>query len=387
MRRKLIIAGIALAALVLGGGFLMFGGSSDNADAATQAAERRAPSVTAVRAQRREISEEVHVSGTLVPREDVMVSPEIDNLAVTEILVEEGDRVEKGQVLARLSKSAIEAERAQSEAAIAQAQAQIAETEANVAEARLALERADTLLKSKNIANAAYDQKLAVSRVSEARLRAAQHSLKVAEAQSEQVAIRLARTEIKAPTAGIISRRTIRLGAIASMNTEPSFRIIEGGAVELQADVVDSTLVRFQTGQSARVTTAGTDKPLIGTIRLISSEVDPVTRLGKLRVALPLDAKVTIGSFASGVIEVGRQTAITVPISAITVTAGKSTVQVVTDNKIATREVTTGLRSPARAEIKSGLAENELVVARAGSFLRDGDAVTPIETSDAEAAR
>jgi HlyD family secretion protein len=343
MRRKLIIAGIALAALLLGGGIFMFGGSSDNADAATQAIEHRPPSVTAVRAQRREIAEEVHVSGTLVPREDVMVSPEIDNIAVTEILVEEGDRVEKGEVLARLSKSAIEAERAQAEAAIAQAQAQIAETEANVVEAKLALERADTLLKSKNIANSAYDQKLAISRVSEARLRAAQHNLKVAEAQSEQVAIRLARTEIKAPTAGIISRRTIRLGAIASMSTEPSFRIIEGGAIELQADVVDSTLVRFQTGQSARVTTAGTDKALTGTIRLISSEVDPVTRLGKLRVALPLDAKVTIGSFASGVVEVGRQTAITVPISAITVTAGKSTVQVVSDNKIATREVATGL--------------------------------------------
>jgi HlyD family secretion protein len=387
MRRSFIIAGIALTALVLGGGFFIFGGSPDNADAATQAAERRAPSVTVVRAERREIAEEAHISGTLVPREEVMVSPEIDGLAVTEILVEEGDRVEKGQVLARLSKSAIDAEAAQAQAAIAQAQAQIAETEANVAEAKLALDRAKTLLQSKTIANAAYEQRLAVSRVSEARLRAAQHSLTVAEAQAQQVDIRLARSEIKAPTAGIISRRTIRLGAIASMNTEPSFRIIEGGAIELQADVVDSTLVRFQTGQTVHVTTAGTGTALSGTIRLISSEVDPATRLGKLRVALPLDAKVTIGSFASGVVEIGRQTAVTVPISAITVTAGKSTVQVVADNKIATREIATGLRAPTRTEVKSGLAENELVVARAGSFLRDGDAVTPIETGDAEAAR
>lgn len=386
MRRPLIIAGIALAVLILGGWFF-FGGSPENADAATQAAERRAPSVTVVRAERREIAEEAHVSGTLVPREEVMVSPEIDGLAVTEILVEEGDRVEKGQVLARLSKSAITAEAAQAQAAIAQAQAQIAETEANVAESKLALDRAKTLLQSKTIANAGYEQRLAVSRVSEARLRAAQHNLTVAQAQAQQVDIRLARTEIKAPTAGIISRRAIRLGAIASMNTEPSFRIIEGGAIELQADVVDSTLVRFQTGQTVRVTTAGTAIGLAGTIRLISSEVDPATRLGKLRVALPLDAKVTIGSFASGVVEVGRQTTVTVPISAITVTAGKSTVQVVAENKIATREVTTGLRSPTRAEVKSGLAENELVVARAGSFLRDGDAVTPLEANEAEAAR
>jgi HlyD family secretion protein len=386
MRRNIIIAGISTAALLLGGWFV-FGGSSDNADAAQPSVARRAPSVTVVRAARREIAEEVHVSGTLVPREDVMVSPEVDGLAVTEILVEEGDRVEKGEVLARLSKSAIEAETAQANAAIAQARAQIAEAQANLAESKLSLERAETLIGSKTIAKSAYDQRLAAAGVAEARLRAAEENLKVAEAQAQQTGIRLARTEIKAPTAGIISRRTIRLGAIASMVAEPSFRIIEGGAIELQADVVDNTLARFQTGQAVRVTTAGTTAPLTGTIRLISSEVDSATRLGKVRVALPLDAKVTIGSFASGVVEVGRQTAVTVPISAITVATGKSTVQIVDDTKIVTREVTVGLRSPTRAEIKTGVTENELVVARAGSFLRDGDAVTPIEANEAEAAR
>jgi HlyD family secretion protein len=171
------------------------------------------------------------------------------------------------------------------------------------------------------------------------------------------------------------------------MAAEPAFRIIEGGAVELQADVVDATLARFESGQSVRVSTTGAAEPLDGTIRLIPAEVDPATRLGRLRVALPLDAKVTIGSFASGVVEVGRQTAVTVPISAITVSDAKSTVQVVTDNKIQTREVEIGLRSPTRAEVKSGLAENELVVARAGSFLRDGDAVSPVEANGAEASR
>src|SRR5690606_21243127 len=122
-----------------------------------------------------------------------------------------------------------------------------------------------TLVQSKTIAKAAYDQRLATARVSEARLRAAEHNLKVAEAQSEQIAIRLARTEIKAPTSGIVSRRTLRIGAIASMAAEPAFRIIEGGQIELQAEVVDSTLARFQTGQTVRVTTAGTEAPLMGT--------------------------------------------------------------------------------------------------------------------------
>lgn len=385
--RRWIIIGAAAAAALLAGSWLLWGNSSDNADAATTAAERRAPTVTVVRAARREIAEEVHVSGTLVPREEVLVAPEIDGLAVTEILVEEGDRVEKGQVLARLSRAAIDAEAAQADAAIAQARAQIAEMEANLVEMQQALDRTETLLKSKTVSKAAYDQRLAAFRIAEARLNAAKHNLPVAEAQKEQISVRMARTEIKAPEGGIISRRTLKIGGIASMAGEPAFRIIEGGAVELQADVVDATLARFETGQSVRVSTTGAEEPLHGTIRLISPEVDPATRLGEVRVALPLDAKVTIGSFASGVVEIGRTMAVTVPISAITSSGGKTTVQVVTDNKIMTREVEIGLRAPTRAEVSSGLEENELVVARAGSFLRDGDAVTPIEANDAEASR
>ena len=388
MRRYLIIAAVAGVAVVLGGGFFLFGNTSDNAGAEEDAAlERRAPTVTAVRAERREISEEVHVSGTLVPREEILVGPEIDGLAVTEILVEEGDRVQKGQVLARLSRSAIEAEAAQAEAAVAQASAQIAEAEASILEMRQALERAETLIKSKTVSRAAYDQRLSAFQVAEARLNAAKHNLKVAEAQRDQVEVRLARTEIKAPEGGLVSRRTLKIGAIAAGADEPAFRIIEGGAVELQADVIDATLARLETGQAVLVSTTGSGEPLHGTIRLISPEVDSTTRLGRVRVGLPLDAKVTIGSFASGVVEVGRQTGVTVPISAITTTDGENKVQVIDNNKVVTRDVEIGLRSASRAEVTSGLKEGELIVARAGSFLRNGDAVTPVEANAAEASR
>jgi HlyD family secretion protein len=386
MRRIFIIAAVAALAVPLAG-WLFWGNAGDKADAASTTIERRPPTVTVARAQRREIAEEVHVSGTLVAREEVMVSPEVDGMAVTEILVEEGDRVTKGQVLARLSRSAVEAEGAQAEANIAQARAQIAEAQASVFENQQSLDRAKELVKTKNVSQAVYEQRMSAWQVADAKLKAAEQTLKVAEAQKQQVDLRLQRTEIKAPTAGVVSRRNIRLGAIVSMVAEPSFRLIEDGAVELQADVVDATLARFQTGQNARISAAGASEPLNGTIRLISPEVDATTRLGRVRVALPLDAKVSIGSFASGVIEVGRQTAVTVPISAVTVSAGKSTVQIVADGKIATREVQIGLRSPTRVELKSGVAEDELVVARAGSFLRDGDAVTAVETGANEVSK
>jgi HlyD family secretion protein len=373
----------ALAAICAG--FLLFAQASLAAppDAAPP---KRAPAVTVARVERRDISEEVHVSGTLVAREEILVTPEIDGLAVTEILAEEGDKVVKGQVLARLSRASLEAESAQAAATLAQSTAQIAEAQASVLETSQALQRSETLRKSGTSSAQQYDQALSAAQVAAARLNVAKETLKLGEAQKQLIDVRMARTEVRAPAAGIISRRTLRLGAIASMVADPAFRIIEDGAVELSAEVVDSTLARFKTGQNVRVLPAGFPEPLNGTIRLISAEVDPVTRLGRVRIALPVDAQPMLGAFASGVVEIGRHTALTLPISAVTFSGRNSSVQALDGNRVVTKAVTTGLRAPTRIEIVSGISESETVVARAGSFLRDGDLVTPIEPQAAQDA-
>ncbi|MGQ4272533.1 efflux RND transporter periplasmic adaptor subunit [Terrihabitans sp. B22-R8] len=376
--RPLLVVGLAFVPLA------QQGGAAEEPAAAN--AERRPPAVTVARAERREIAEEVNVSGTLVAREEVLVAPEIESVAVTEILVEEGDRVEKGQVLARLSRTSLDAEAAQVAANIAQARAQIAETEAAVQETRQALERSTTLRRSGTASAQQYDQALSASQTAEARLNAARENLKVVEAQKQLLDVRLAHTEIRAPTSGIISRRTLRLGAIASMAADPSFRIIENGDIELEAEVVDATLARFEKGQPVRVTPSGVAQALPGKIRLISAEVSPTTRLGRVRVALNDSGRAIVGTFASGIVEIGRSTTITLPLSAVTVARGKSTVQALAGEKVVTKEVTTGLRSATHIEIVSGLSENEMVVARAGSFLRDGDVVTPVELQSGEDA-
>jgi HlyD family secretion protein len=384
MRRICAISSVSAAACVAG---LLLWGQTSLAAPPAAAPEKRAPAVTIARVERQDISEEVHVSGTLVAREEVLVTPEIDGLAVTEILVEEGDEIKKGQVLARLSRTSLDAESAQAAATLAQSRAQIAEARASVLETSQALQRYETLRKSGTASAQQYDQTLAAAQVAAARLNAAQETLKLGEAQKQLIDVRLARAEIRAPAAGIISRRTLRLGAIASMVAEPAFRIIENGALELNAEVVDSTLARFKIGQKVRVLPAGFTEPLDGTIRLISAEVDPVTRLGRVRVALPAEARPMLGAFASGVVEIGRHTALTLPITAVTFSVGESSVQALDGNSVVTKAVKTGLRAPTRIEIVSGLEENETVVARAGSFLREGDLVTPIEPQAAQDAR
>ncbi len=137
----------------------------------------------------------------------------------------------------------------------------------------------------------------------------------------------------------------------------------------------------MKVGQPVAVTPAGASQALAGTIRLIAPEVDKASRLGRVRVELTGNPPVAIGSFARGVIETGRKTAVTLPLSAITYARSGATVQSVTDGKVTTKPVKLGLIGGGRAEIVSGIAEGETVVARAGTFVRDGDVITPVPTN------
>ncbi len=220
------------------------------AQGAPAAVQARPPSITVTPVRRGEIVASVIVAGTLVARDEALVVPEVEGLAIVELNAEEGDRVEKGQVLARLNRSALDVSLRQNgaqlqrvNATIAQARAQIAEAEANRVQTANALGRAQTL-RSEGITSAdVLDQRVAAARGAEARLNVARETLASAEAelastqaQRAEIELRIARSEIKAPTAGVVSRRGARLGAIASSAAaEPLFRIIADGAVELEA--------------------------------------------------------------------------------------------------------------------------------------------------------
>ncbi len=172
-----------------------------------------APVVTVVPADPREIVERAAVSGTLVPRDEILVSPEVEGLRITELLVEEGDRVAKGQVLARLSNEMIVTQEAsnaaavaRAQAAIVQAQSQIVQAEAAQVEAKLSYERAQTLIKTGNATAAVLEQRASAAQGAEGRLAAAKGGLKGAEADlataraaGAEIALRRARTDIRAP--------------------------------------------------------------------------------------------------------------------------------------------------------------------------------------------
>jgi len=381
---RLSAAGAALLTLSLGSAF--------GAEAAKASGERAAPSVTVSTVARQPITDTVIVTGTLVPREEIVVAVQIEGHAINEILVEEGDRVTAGQVLARLSREIIDSALAQNKAQIARAEAGIAsarssivEAEANLAQAQSSFQRTQAL-RNQGIASAeTYDLRQAAAQQTEARVLVAREQLRLAEAdkalaeaQRGEWMIRSARTEIKAPADGIISRRTARIGSIATSVGEPLFRIIKDGAIELEADVAETNLARMAIGQKATVRPAGRDVDLAASVRLIAPEITKTTRLGRVRLALDKPDGLTIGSFGRGIIEISRKDAVVAPLSAVLFTAEGPRVQVVKDGVVESRTIVPGVRAGGLLEVVSGLQPGDQIVTISGTFLRNGDRITPI---------
>ena len=350
------------------------------------------PTISVVTASEAEVSEQILVTGSLVPREEVLVTPAIEGQAISEILVEVGDHVDKGQVMARLNRDMFDvqmaqfkAQLAQSDAAKAQADAQVAQAKANQLQASRALTRT-LALKGKGFATAAkLDQDQSAASVTDAQLESAMKSIDVAlantkaiEAQRDQVVLNISRADVRAQSAGIVSQRNVRLGQIGSMTGLPMFRIIADADIELDADVPDISMPRIRKGMVVAVLPAGMTDSVAGTVRLIAPEIDKATRLGHVRIALAHDDRLAIGASARGSIEVGRSKGVTLPLSAVSYDATGAYVQIVKDNIVRTQRVAVGLRGSKSAEITSGLVVGDQVIARAGTFVRDGDRVRPV---------
>lgn len=395
MSRK-VITTVTLA--VVAGGVAYYGvlpalkarkAAESNATASVSA--DHAPMITVVKAQRAEFRETVLVSGSLVAREEIMVAPEIEGLRVVELFADEGSAVKKGDVLARLVSEQLDAQIAQNDAAkaraiaaIAQAQSQIVQAQARAKEAVAQLERAEPLKKSGYLSDSTYDQRESAANTSQAQIVAAQDGLKAAEADKVQVEAqrreldwRRNNTDVKAPADGVVSRRNARIGAMATSVSDPMFRIIQNSEVELDAEVVETDIYKIKAGQKVLVSTPGGDD-VQGEVRLVSPEVDKTTRLGRVRVFLGAQPELKIGAFARGVIDTAQSSGIALPSTAVTFATDGPHIQVVKDNVVERRAVKTGLQSGGLVEIVEGVALDDVVVARAGTFLRNGDKIRPV---------
>lgn len=354
-----------------------------------------APSISVLIAQKGKIAENLNVTGSFAAGELVLVTPEVEGLSVTEILSEEGDTVKKGQVLARLSPLQIDIQVAQTkaslarnDAALAQAQNQIEQMQISEERAKADLARTAKLRTSGVSSVEQFDQRQASYDLASAQLSAAELGLEVTkadraviDAQMADLDLKKSRTEIRAPIDGYISRRTVQIGGIASASKDAMFNIVANGTVKLLAEVPEFDLPKVQLEQKASIVVNGLAKPIEGVVKLISPEVNKSTRIGIVHIRVADGVRIPLGSFGRAEIALAASDGVTLPLTTVTFGEHGPTVQVVKNGKIEVRKVITGLVGTENIEITDGVEPGEQIVARAGSFVRAGDSVTPVEVS------
>lgn len=362
------------------------------AESAPAAAAPALPAITVSTVTPQTLTDRIIASGLIAAVEEVQVAPLVEGQPLDQLLVDVGDMVAEGQVLAVLSKATLELQKTEAVASlaaarstIAQAEAQKVEAEAASAEAARVVERTTKLRESGTAPQATLDTVKANAIAANARvavavqgLESARAQLALAEARLENVDLMLNRTEVKAPVAGKIVARNAKIGAIATAAGQPMFVITRDAALELRADVAEIDLLRLAPGQTAHLRTVGMTDPLQGTVRLVEPAIDPVTRLGRARISVDAGDALRTGMFVEAEIIAAQRDGLAVPVTAIGSSPEGSTVMRVKDGVVAQVAVKTGIRDGGLVEITEGLAAGDTVVTKAGAFVRTGDRINPV---------
>ena len=359
-RRRLTIGAIVAIILIAIATWVSM--HSKGADAPTSAAQ--APVVTVISPGRSTVSNSVSATGSLAARVEMPVGVVGEGGAVTRVLVQPGDWVRAGQVLATVERS-VQTEQVRSLAA---------QVEVNRADAKLAqaqLDRAKTLVARGFISQADIDQRTATRDAANARVN-------VAVAQLAEQRARTGRLDIRAPAAGLVLTRAVEPGQIVSAGSAILFRMAKDGEMEMLAQLSEGDLATIRPGNGATVTPVGGTAQFAGRVWQVSPVVDNQTRQGIARIAIPYNPAIRPGGFASATIVSGTGYAPMLPESAVQSDEKGNYVYVVNGrDEVQRRDVKIGQVTDVGVAILNGLNGDERIVASAGAFLTPRQKVKP----------
>lgn len=361
-RRKLIIGAVIVLLVLIGIAVAINRGGPGAADA--EKAKAQAPVVSVVTPGKTTIEGVISATGTLAARRELPVGVAGEGGQVVAVLVEPGQWVRAGQVLAVIDRSVQSAQRSSQSA-----QVDVAVANANLAQANL-----DRALK---LVDKGFVSKADIDRLT-ANRDAAVAQVRVARAQAGVLDAQLRRLNIVAPAAGLVLERRIEPGQVVSAGSGVLFRLAKGGEMELRAQLGEVDLARLAPGVTADVVPVGTDKGFTGQVWQLSPVIDPTSRQGTARIALAYAPELRPGGFATATIRSGTVVAPMLPESAILSDNQGNYVYIIDkENKARRRPVKTGLVTESGIAVIEGLDGSERVVLRAGGFLQPDQTVQP----------
>ncbi|MCX9155059.1 efflux RND transporter periplasmic adaptor subunit [Niveibacterium sp. 24ML] len=367
LRKRAVIAALIVAAIAIGL-FVATRGTPDApakapANAAAKPGAKAALTVQTVKPETAEWARTLSANGSITAWQEAAVGPELGGLRITEVLVNVGDTVRKGQLLARLASDTLNADTAQTRAGLAEAEATLNEVQANLERTRQ--------LRSAGMSSAQQMVQAETAVVTaQARVEAQRARLRADE-------VRLSQTRVVAPDDGVISARTGTVGSIAQGEL---FRLIRGGRLEWRGELAEAEMSQITPGATVHLHLAG-GTSATGRVRVLAPTIDPQTRTGLVYADLTEAGAARAGMFARGEVEIGKLSAQSLPQSAVSLRDGFSYVMVVeADSRVRQQKIDVGRRVGDRVEVR-GLKPDTAVVAAGGAFLADGDTVRVVSAA------
>lgn len=339
-----IVWGIIILAV---GGYLVMHILPDKTSPVSQPMVDRL-TVTTVKPEEKTLQDIMRLTGATIPRYDISVTTELSGVRVIELLADVGDEVKIGQILARVDTSS--------------QKNQLEQIQSDYNRALDEFKRINSIKDSGAVSKESVVQKRTAMEAAKARL--------------DDAKLNIERGEIKAPSDGQIYERNINVGGIVNGDM-PLFRLIGSSEMEVEASVPEADLGRLQVVQAARVNVTGFDKALSGEVRLISPAINKDTRTALVRVMVKAEKPIPAGVFADVEIILGDVTGVSITATALQQDGQGTYVWVVGEKNALTRrqvKVTKRLTNDILIEPIGDV----VIVARAGSFVKEGEIVNPV---------
>jgi HlyD family secretion protein len=354
------ITAIALAALALVRHFKSVG------SAAGRASANWVPVVSVTTPGSRAVTARVSFTGALAARYDMPIGSDTDTGRIKAIYVEAGDHVREGQILAQLDSSVLLPQLNRLAASVEESKAEAALSAAQYRRA-LGVQAAGALSAEE------IERRRATSLTDDAKV-------KVAAAQLAEAQARLDRTAVRAPADGIVLTRTAEVGQIASPGGPPLFRLARNGEIEMRGQIAEQDMARLKIGQPAAVYITNVAQSFDGKVRLLGAIIDPLTRLGEIRIALGSDPALRPGAFARGEVTIDHDEHPVLPQTAVLADAKGAYVFIINaKNEAERRPVRVIDTTAAGVVVGSGLTGSERIVTTAAGFLRAGERVSAVQ--------